>query len=457
MKNGEGRWFRRRTSMETDLNRTPLDPLGPDRTGGVAARGALAAKDLTRHIRSTALAFRGYDVTNLGRSRELLEHPEYGPVVAEVLAQASEISSAALGTRVDLAAHVRAEPKTALATFPHDVATIVAMEVAQLRLLERFFDVPLHDVRLSFGYSIGELSALIFSGVFSLEELLPIPLILAPDCAELAEDTTLGVLFTRKGPELHPEDVERLCTAISGEGQGLIGPSAYLSPNTALLLAQGRTLDRVEALMREYLPEKVALRRNPNKWPPLHSPLVWQRLIPNRAAVALYKIAGNPSAPDPRVVSCVTGEASYDGVNTRDILVRWTDHPQRLWDVIDTTLAEGVETVVHVGPGPSLIAATFSRIGNNVSRYVGYGNKYLNLIGRGLASGLSHHAWLSRRLPSRTNLLRAPYIRHVALEDWLLAQQPAARAVSVAAGAGGNAPVAAAAEDSARLTTPERV
>lgn len=448
--------------METDLNRSPLDPLGVNRASGGAApgapRGKLTEKDLTRRIRSTALAFRGYDVTNLGRSLELLDHPTYGPVVAEVLKQASEISSAALGMPIDLAAHVRAGEKTALATFPHDVATIVAMEAAQLRLLEEFFQVPIHDVRLSFGYSIGELSSLIFSGVFSLEELLPIPLLLAPDCAELAEDTTLGVLFTRKGPELHPEDVERLCTAISGEGQGLIGPSAYLSPNTALLLGQGRTLDRVEQLMREYLPEKVALRRNPNKWPPLHSPLVWQRLIPNRAAVALYKIAGNPAPPNPRVISAVTGEASYDGLNTRDLLVRWTDHPQRLWDVIDTTLAEGVETVIHVGPAPSLIAATFSRLGNNVSRYVGYGNKYLNMLGRGLASGLSHTAWLSRRLPSKTNLLRAPYLYHVNLEDWLLEQQPVSSAVTVAPGADGQAVDGEPAdEDSARLATPESV
>lgn len=463
MKNGEGRWFRRRTSMETDGNRTPLDPLGPARASGGAApgssRAALADNDLTRHIGSTAFAFRGYDVTNLGRSLELLDHPTYGPVVAGVLAEASAISSAALSRQIDLAAHIRAGEKTSLATFPHDVAAIVAMETAQLRLLEEFFHVPIHDVRLSFGYSIGELSALIFSGVFSLAELLPIPLLLAPDCAELAEDTTLGVLFTRKGPELHPEDVERLCMAISGEGQGLIGPSAFLSPNTALLLGQGRTLDRVEQLMHEYLPEKVMLRRNPNQWPPLHSPLVWQRLIPNRAAVALYKIAGNPAPPNPRVISAVTGEASYDGLNTRDLLVRWTDHPQRLWDVIDTTLAEGVETVIHVGPGPSLIAATFSRLGNNVSRYVGYGNKYLNMLGRGLASGLSHHAWLSRRLPSKTNLLRAPYLRHVALEDWLLEQPLAARSAAVAMNAHVAAPAEAEApeEDSARLTTPESV
>ncbi len=445
--------------METDLNRLPLEPSGLARVTGGSAHSVprnLTKDDLKRHIHSTAFAFRGYDVANVGRSAELLDHPSYGPIVAQMLEQAAEIGSATLGRKLDLVGHIRAGEKTALATFPEDIATVVAMEAAQIRILEELFQIPIHEVRLSFGYSIGELTSLIFSGVFSLEELLPIPLLLAADCAELAHDTTLGVLFTRNGPELHPEDVERLCMAISGEGQGLIGPSAFLSPNTALLLGQGNTLDRVEKLMREYLPDKVMLRRNPNQWPPLHSPLVWQRLIPNRAAVALYKIAGNPAKPNPPVVSMVTGEASYDGVNTRDLLVRWTDHPQRLWDVIDTTLAEGVETVVHAGPGPSLISATFTRLSNNVSRHLGYGNKYINMLGRGLASGLSHHAWLSRRLPSKTNLLRAPYLHHVALEDWLLEQQ-VPHAVSVAVGAPSTENAPEPVEDSARLAASESV
>src|SRR4029078_2342018 len=100
-----------------------------------------------------------------------------------------------------------------------------------------------------------------------------------------------------------PPDVQRLCTAVSSEGKGLVGPSAYLSPNTALLLGQGSTLGRVESLMREFLPEKVMLRRNPNHWPPLHTPLVWQRNIPNRTAVAVYEIAGARPEPITPVLS----------------------------------------------------------------------------------------------------------------------------------------------------------
>jgi [acyl-carrier-protein] S-malonyltransferase len=198
----------------------------------------------------------------------------------------------------------------------------------------------------------------------------------------------------------------------------MIGPSAYLSPNTALLLGQGDTLDRFERVMRDHLPEKVMLRRNPNKWPPLHTPIVRQRNIPNRAAVALYKIEGGRDEPSPAVYSCVTGAASYDGLNTREILTDWTDRPQRLWDVIDHTLSAGVETVIHVGPVPNLIPATFQRLGNNVSKQLK--GKYLQLLGRGVVHGMNRHAWLAHLLPHTTALLRAPVLEHIILEDWLL-------------------------------------
>ncbi len=434
MKDTEGRWLRRKAAMEADLSRvSPAAPAAGRVSGGPThpAR-ATSAVDLRKRIGATAFAFRGFDVENLGRSVEFLDHPAFGPIVGRVLAEASELCSGAIRAKVDLAAHIRSGARTSLDTFPHDVATIVAMELAQLTLLEEVFGVAARDARLSFGYSIGELSALVSGGVFTLEQLLPVPLGLAPDCAELAADLTMAVLFTR-GPALDMADVERLCRSISSEGHGLIGPSAFLSPNTALILGQGATIDRLDAIKGELVvprAHKVMLRRNANRWPPLHSPLVWQRHIPNRTAMALYRTGGGRAKPRPALVSCVTGEASYDSGNARELLTDWTDHPQRLWDVIDRTLAMGAEVVIHVGPRPNLIPATFSRLANNVSRHLG--NRYVQMIGRGVASGLGRHGWLARLLPSSTSLLRAPYLAHVILEDWLLEQPLPAVAVGMA-------------------------
>ena len=91
------------------------------------------------------------------------------------------------------------EPST-LDTFVHDIGTIVGMELAQIRLLEEFFDVPVPQARLSFGHSIGELSALVVGGMYTMEQLLPIPLALATDCAELTANTTMGILSIQGGP-----------------------------------------------------------------------------------------------------------------------------------------------------------------------------------------------------------------------------------------------------------------
>lgn len=390
---------------------------GPE-MGTTAGPSPAPGSDLAARIGSAAIAFRGYDVSNLGRSAELLAHPVYGRIVSEELARASEIASETLRRPFDLAAYVRAASPTSLDDFPSDIATIVAMQMAQVRILDELFGVPVREARMSFGYSIGELSALLLGGVFRLEELLPIPLSLADDCASLAHDTSMGILFTR-APVLPEADVERLCAAVSGEGRGMVAPSAFLSPNTALLLGQGDTIDRCEALIKDYLPEKVMLRRNPHRWPPLHTPLVRQKNVPNRAAVAVYALPGTRPAPKPPVISCVTGRPSIDGLSCRETLVQWTERPQRLWDVIDATLAAGVESVIHVGPAPNLIPSTYARLSNNV-------NKTLDSRwpGRGVVSRINRHAWLSALLPRRAALLRAPFLKHIILEDWLL-DQPA--------------------------------
>lgn len=383
---------------------------------------------LEPRIRNAAIVFRGFGVTNLGRSRELLAHPAYGPIVKRSLREVSDIFLQATGTTIDLVTCVREGRMSRLESFPQDVATIVGMEMAQLRILEEVFRVPVTDARLTFGYSIGELSALVMAGMFRLEDLLPVPLRLATDCAQLAGDTTMGVLFTR-GPELPLKEVRHLCRRISSRGDGLIGPSSYLAPNTALILGQGNTLSHFEKQMGDALPERSMLRRNPHRWPPLHTPLVWHRSVPNRVAVDLYRIEGALPAPKLPVLAMATGKPDYSPDTARDLLVHWTDHPQLLWDAIYHTLSIGVDLVIHVGPEPELVPSTYDRIAANVNRQ--YGRSLYQLLGRSVLPTLGRHTWLTSMLPSKAALLRAPHVQHVILEDWLLGEHPKPAAIAV--------------------------
>lgn len=375
--------------------------------------------NLHEQIGNSAFAFRGYNINNLGRTDELLNHHAFGPVVKEVLEEASDLVSEAIKRKVDLVQRVSNKAESSLDTFAEDMAQVIATELAQVRILEQFFDLPMKKAKVTFGYSLGEVAALIASNVYSMRDILTAPLTLASECAELANDTTMGILFSR-GPALDFNAVQHLCIDINSEGNGVIGISTYLSPNTVLLLGQYDTIDRFRKRMKDLLPEKAHLRKNDHSWPPLHTPLLWEKSIPNRAAVLQHTMVGGFSTPEPPIISCVTGKVSYNDHNSREILNRWIDHPQKLWDVVYETLAIGVDVVIHIGPEPNLIPATFKRLSDNVTAQLK--GRSLNSVGLRAMSGIARRPWLSKLLSSRAALLRAPFVQHIILEDWLLDQ-----------------------------------
>jgi [acyl-carrier-protein] S-malonyltransferase len=365
-----------------------------------------------------AFAFRGYNVTNLGRTPELLAHPVYGGIVETYLREASELCAAVVRRPVDLVARVRERRETrGLGDYAADVAFIVAVEMAQLRLLREFFGIELPRARYAFGYSLGECAALIATNVFTMTDLLRVAIAMSEDCAELADEVTLALLLSR-GPVLDFDAVRRLCLTISQQGDGVIDISTYLSPNSLLLMGQNGTHKKFEAMIRDKFPHNVTIRVQTYRFPPLHTPIMWQRNIPNRTAVLLQTTPGGMTAPSPPVLSMVTGEASYGEHNSRELIHRWVDHPQRLWEIVYKVLADGIETVVHVGPNPNLLPATFRRLSSNIVTQT-KGSLRLRTFAR-----FVRRPWLTRLLPSSAVLLRAPFVQQIILEDWLLEHAP---------------------------------
>jgi len=373
---------------------------------------------LQAEIETSAFAFRGYNVRNLGRTPELLAHPVFGPTVGRHLERASEICAEIVDRPVDLVRHVLERDEPDLKRYAEAVAFVMAVEFAQIELLEKHFGVYFSEGRLAFGYSLGELTAVACGGVFAPEEVIRVPIAMATDAAALAENARMGVLFSR-GPVIDELDVRRLCRQITAEGNGTIGISAVLSPNTYLLLGHNGTVDRFTSIMHEMLPAPAHVRVNPDRWPPMHTEIVRQRHIPDRASVMMERMTGGFVPPCPPIVSLVTGKRSYDDFRARDILRQWIDQPQRLWDAVYETLAAGVTTVIHVGPEPNVTPATFHRLSDNVQQQTS--GHSLGSYGLRAAAGLARRPWLSAILPSRTALLRAPSVKHVILEDWLLA------------------------------------
>ncbi|MGE3408608.1 MAG: hypothetical protein AB7I37_17450 [Pirellulales bacterium] len=381
----------------------------------------MSSGTLRDRIGTTAFAFRGYNITNQGRSHELLAVPAYEKTLQELLGEASQLCAAAVKRPVDLVQRVREQHPTSLETFPEDVAVIVAVELAQIRLLHDFFDIDYSRSKLAFGYSLGEMAALAAAGVYRMQDVLTPLLAMSMECAELARDVSMGVVFSR-GPALDRDAIGRLCVELNREGAGVIGISAYLSPNTVLLLGQRDTVERFKRRMHEVLPDEVHLRTNQYHWPPLHTPILWERNIPNRAAMMMHTIRRGLTAPLPPVLSLVTGKCSYNDYNSRDLLNRWIDEPQRLWDAIAESLVVGVDTYIHVGPEANLIPATFKRLADNIEQQLA--GRSFSSYGMRAAAGMAQRPWLAKVLSNRTALLRAPYVEHIMLEDWLLENAP---------------------------------
>ncbi|MBC7816990.1 MAG: ACP S-malonyltransferase, partial [Planctomycetaceae bacterium] len=374
-------------------------------------------------LATAGFAFRGFDQTNLGKTPELLFHQIYGPTVEKHLLGASAIASDVLGREVDLVTRVREQRPETLAEYGEAIALIVAVEMAQLELLHEFFGIEYRAAPLALGYSLGEVSALVASGVYSIESLLTPLLALSDDLVAQADNVRMGIVFSR-GPVMEFSAVERLCLEITNNGHGTIAISSYLSPNTVLVLGQRGTLDELKAAVKGRFPKGTNVKENPHRWPPIHTHITRQKHIPDRAAVMMERMPGGFIAPRPNILSCVTGSMSYTDINSRDILNRWVDEPQRLWDVVDRTISSGIELLIHVGPHPNIIPATMQRISQNVQQQLGaktWGGLGLRAVSR-IVRG--NRPWLTKLISSETNLLRAPFIQEVILEDWLLAQMP---------------------------------
>ena len=378
--------------------------------------------DLEPKLPRTAFSFRGYNVENLGRTNELLADPVYGPVVRKRLVQASEMAADALRRRIDLIERVESDSEPDLSTYGEAIALIMAASLAQLDLLQEFHGIEISESQVAFGYSLGELVAVVASGLFEIDSVLNLILPLARDAAELALDVEMGVVFCR-GRELDFDAVQKHCIEITNEGNGTIGISSYLAPNTVLLLGQGDTIDYFKRTIKNIPPHRVHLKKNDHQWPPLHTAIVRQKNMSNRGAVALETLPGGFTLPSPPIVSCVTGDISYNEVNSREILIDWIDQPQQLWLAIEKILQMGVERIVHVGPAPNIIPATLNRLSIDVSSQLG--KKSLSGMGMRAVSRITRNrGWLRNLVAKNAALLRAPFIEQINLEDWLLDNRP---------------------------------
>lgn len=373
--------------------------------------------ELVKGLQRSALAFRGYNTENLGRTSELFAVAEYRPILKKYLDEASEVCAEITGRDVDLAKRVQDGIEPTLEEYAESISLIIAVEQAHLQILEECHNVNYRDVAFSFGFSLGEIAALVAGGTFEMADALRIPLLMSTDGVELAQDVTLGILFCRRDL-LDIDKVRHILLQINAKGDGVIGISTHLGPNSVLVMGSGNSIEELKGRLKDIAPKGVHLRCNPHRWPPLHTPIVWNKDITSRAGRLLHTLPGGFQAPKPNVLSLVTGQLSYDDFNARHHMTRWVDQTQLLWDAVSEVLSSGICSVIHVGPAPNIIPATFDRLASNVKAQA-KGNTGMRAL-----STVIDRPWLRNLLPRRASLLRAPRIEHIVVEDWLMEHAP---------------------------------
>ena len=380
-------------------------------------RKVIGGMELAKGINRATLAFRGYNVENLGRTTELLAIPEYRPILEKHLNEASHACSEIIGRNVDLVARVKANDEPSLEEYAEAIALVIAVELAHLDILETCHNFNYRDVGFSFGFSLGEIAALIAGGTFEMKDALRIPLMMSADGIDLAKDVTLGILFCRR-EILDLKKVRHILLEINTHGEGVIGISTHLGPNSVLVMGSGNTIELLRGRLKEIAPKGVHLRCNSNRWPPLHTPIVWNKDFTSRAARMMHTLPGGFVAPTPPILSLVTGKLSYDDFNAREHMIKWVDQTQLLWDAVNEVLSTGIRSVIHVGPAPNIIPATFDRLASNVESQT-RGSRRMKAL-----SAVIDRPWLRNLLPRRATLLRAPKLQHIVVEDWLLDNRP---------------------------------
>lgn len=166
-----------------------------------------------------AVAFRGYNVNNNGKTHELLEHPLLKHRLRERLDQASKICREVLGIEIDWYDRISQGVPSSLETYSEELAMIVAVELAHWdALLELLGEPGESRIRLVNGYSLGEVTATIVCGLMSYEEALTPILKLSQDAMLMAPDITMGIVFSR-GPSISLELIRQKCEEITSRGK----------------------------------------------------------------------------------------------------------------------------------------------------------------------------------------------------------------------------------------------
>ncbi len=276
----------------------------------------------------TAFLFPGQGAQYVGMGKDIYENY---PEAREVYDEVKQI------TGIDIADISFNGPEELLNETKYTQLAILTMSLAILEILKR----KNIKAEISAGLSLGEYSALIYSGALSLEE--GIKLVqkrgeymqnLVPE-GEWRMAAILG---------MSDEQVEEICNNVKN---GFVVPANYNCEGQIAISGEKEAVEKAEEFAKQAGAKRVVELKTSG---PFHT--IKLKSASEELRKKLEKI--NIKEFESKVVKNIDGEIYTDQDDIKDILARHIISPVRFSKTVQTMLNEQVDTFIEIGPGKSL-------------------------------------------------------------------------------------------------------
>lgn len=240
-------------------------------------------------------------------------------------------------TGIDIAKTSFEGPEEVLNETKYTQIAILTMSLAILEVLKNN-DI---EAEISAGLSLGEYSALIYSGLLSFEEGVKLVQKRGEYMQELLPegDWQMAAILG-----LTEEEVETVCKKVKS---GFVVPANYNCVGQIAISGEKDAVLEAENIAKEMGAKKVRVLKTAG---PFHT----QKLI--KASEALRKELDNIKINkfSSKVIKNLDGTMYCEKDDIRDILAKHIINPVRFSKTLENMLVEGVDTFIEIGPGKTL-------------------------------------------------------------------------------------------------------
>lgn len=272
--------------------------------------------------------FPGQGSQNVGMGKDIYEEYEDAKRVYDKVKELTGIDVAKLSFE---------GPEETLNETKYTQIAILTMSLAILEILKN----EGIKAELSAGLSLGEYSALIYSGALSFEEGIKI----VQKRGEYMQNyLPQGEWQMAAILGMKDEEVEEVCKKVTS---GFVVPANYNCTGQIAISGEKEAVSEAEKIAKEMGAKKVMALKTAG---PFHTEKLTKSselLRKELENITIHKF-------NSKVIKNLDGMAYAENDDVKDILAKHIINPVRFSKTLETMLEEGIDTFVEIGPGKSL-------------------------------------------------------------------------------------------------------